>query len=57
MADTCSLAMVQDMMGTVRKLSEFFNNSPKRQNHLVVTIKELLADSNHRILIDFCRTR
>ena len=56
-ADTCSLAMVQDMMGTVRKLSEFFRNSPKRQNHLVVKIKELLADSNHRILIDFCRTR
>lgn len=56
-ADTCSLAMVQDMMGTVRKLSEFFRNSPKRQNHLVVKIKELLTDSNHRILIDFCRTR
>lgn len=56
-ADTCSLAMVQDMMGTVRKLSEFFRNSPKRQNHLVVKIKELLADSNHGILIDFCRTR
>ena len=45
------------MMGTVRKLSEFFRNSPKRQNHLVVKIKELLTDSNHRILIDFCRTR
>lgn len=56
-ADTCSLAMVQDMMGTVRKLSEFFRNSPKRQNHLVVKIKELLTDSNHRILIDFCRIR
>lgn len=56
-ADTCSLAMVQDIMGTVRKLSEFFRNSPKRQNHLVVKIKELLTDSNHRILIDFCRTR
>lgn len=56
-ADTCSLAMVQDMMGTVRKLSEFFRNSPKRQNHLVVKIKELLTDSNHRILIDFCRSR
>ena len=56
-ADTCSLAMVQDMMGTVRKLSEFFRNSPKRQYHLVVKIKELLTDSNHRILIDFCRTR
>ena len=28
-ADTCSLTMVRNMMGTVRKLSEFFNNSPK----------------------------
>lgn len=56
-ADTCSLTMVQNMMGTVRKLSEFFSNSPKRQHHLVDKIKELLPNSNHRILIDVCRTR
>ncbi|XP_068703325.1 52 kDa repressor of the inhibitor of the protein kinase-like [Montipora foliosa] len=56
-ADTCSLSMVQNMMGTVRKLSEFFSNSPKRQHHLVDKIKELLPNSNHRILIDVCRTR
>ena len=56
-ADTCSLAMVQNMMGTVRKLSEFFSNSPKRQSHLVDKIKELLPNSNHRILIDVCRTQ
>ena len=56
-ADTCSLTMVQNMMGTVRKLSEFFSNSPKRQHHLVDKTKELLPNSNHRILIDVCRTR
>ena len=33
-ADTCSYQLVRDMMATVRKLSEFFNNSPKRQQHL-----------------------
>ena len=49
-ADTCSLAMVQNMMGTVRKLSEFFSN-------LVDKIKKLLPNSNHRVLIDVCRTR
>ena len=56
-ADTCSLAVVRNMMGTVRKLSDFFYNLPKRQHHLVERIKELLPTSNHRILIDICRTR
>ena len=56
-ADICSLAMVQNMMCIVGKLSEFFSNSPKRQNHLVDKIKELLTNDNHRILIDVCRTR
>ena len=57
LADTCSLTMVQNMMGTVRKLSEFFSNSPKRQHDLVDKIKELLPNSNQRILTDVCRTR
>ena len=56
-ADSCSLQLVRNMMGTVRKLSEFFNNSPKRQQHLVEQIKKLLPDNNHRVLIDVCRTR
>lgn len=56
-ANTCSLPLVRNMMRTVRKLSEFFSNSPKRQHHLVEKIKELLPTSNHRILIDVCRTR
>ena len=29
-ADTCSLQLVRNMMNVVRKLSEFFSNSPKR---------------------------
>ena len=56
-ADTCSLQMVKNMMGTVRKLSAFFSNSPKRQHHLVNKIKSLLPTSKHRVLIDVCRTR
>ena len=56
-ANTCALPMVRNMMGTVRKLSESFSNSRKRQHHLVERIKELLPDSNHRILIDVCHTR
>lgn len=56
-ADTCSLQLVKDMMTIVRKLSEFFNNSPKRQQHLIEKIKELLPDNNHSVLINVCRTR
>ena len=41
-ADTCSLPAVRNTMGTVRKLSEVFNNSPKRQDHLIKKIQELL---------------
>ena len=44
-------------MTVVRKLSEFFSNSPKRQQCLLSKIKELLPDNNHYVLIDVCRTR
>ena len=30
-ADTCQLPLVRNMMDVVRKLSEVFDNSPKRQ--------------------------
>ena len=56
-ADTCSLPVVRNMMTVVRKLSEFFSNSPKRQQCLLSKIKELLPDNNHYVLIDVCRTR
>ena len=56
-ANTCSLPMVRNMMGTVRKLSEFFANSVKRQDNLKKRVDELLPNSNHNILIDVCRTR
>ena len=32
-SDTCQLSLVRNMMDVVRKLSEFFDNSPKRQQH------------------------
>ena len=38
-ANTRSYQLVRDMMATVRKLTEFFNNSPKQQQHLVKNIK------------------
>jgi len=56
-ADSCSLQLVRDMMTTVRKLSEFFNNSPKRQQHLIENIKEMLPNNNREKLINVCRTR
>ena len=51
MASTCLLQWVRNMMGTVRKLSEFFANSQKRQQHLVEKIKSLLLHNN-RVLTD-----
>ena len=56
-ADTCSLQLVRNMMTVVRTISEFFSNSPKRQQCLISKIKELLPNNNHRVLIDVCRTR
>jgi len=38
-ADTCQLPLVRNMMDVVRKLSEFFDNSPKRQQHLISKIR------------------
>lgn len=56
-ADTCQLPIVRNMMDIVRKISNFFNNSPKRQQHLIAKIRELLPRANHTVLIDVCRTR
>ena len=56
-ADTCQLPLVRNMMDVVRKLSEFFNNSPKRQQHLISKIRVLMPAANHFILVNVCRTR
>ena len=53
-ANTCSQQLVKNMMTTVRKLPEFFNNSPKQQNRLSAKIPEIVPESNHRTLIDVC---
>ena len=55
--DTCQLALVRNMMDVVRKLSEFFDNSPKRQQHLVSKIRVLVPAANHFVLVNVCRTR
>ena len=45
------------MMDVVRKLSEVFDNSPKRQQHLISKIRLLMPAANHFVLVNVCRTR
>ena len=45
------------MMDVVRKLSEFFDNSQKRQQHLISKIRVLMPAANHFVLVNVCRTR
>ena len=56
-ADTCSLQLVRNMMTNVRKISDFFHNSPKREQCLIAKVRELLPRNNHTVLIDVCKTR
>ena len=56
-ADTCQLPLVRNMMDVVRKLSEFFDNSPKRQQHLISKIRVRMPTANHFVLVNVCRTR
>ena len=56
-ADTCQLPLVRNMMDVVRKLSEFFDNSPKRQQHLISKFRVLMHAANHFVLVNVCRTR
>jgi len=45
------------MMDVVRKLSEFFDNSLKRQQHLISKIRVMMPAANHFVLVNVCRTR
>mgnify|MGYP001797961719 FL=1 len=56
-ASSCQLEIVRDMMGNVRAVSDFFNNSPKRVIVLEQKIKELLPDAQQQKLLNVCRTR
>ena len=56
-ANTCQLPLVRNMTDLVIKLSEFFDNSPKRQQHLISKIRVLMAAANHFVLVHVCRTR
>jgi len=56
-ADTCQLPLVRNMMDVVRKLSEFFDNSPKQQQHLISKIRVFMPAANHFVLVNVCRTR
>ena len=56
-ASSCSVQMVKNMMDTVRVISDFFNNSPKRQAALEKKIEDLLPAAKHKTLINVCHTR
>ena len=56
-AASSNLQNVRNMMDNVRVISDFFNNSPKRQQLLEQMIKEHLPKEAHHKLIDVCRTR
>ena len=56
-ADTCQLPLVRNMLDVVRKLSEFLDNSPKRQQHLISKVRVRMPAANHFVLVNVCRTR
>ena len=56
-ASSCKVQSVKNMMENVRVISDFFNNSPKRQQLLEAMIKEHLPDIKQSTLIDVCRKR
>jgi hypothetical protein len=53
----CSIEMVRKMMDDVRSVSDFFNNSPKRNLTLKEKIKEINPESHHEKLFNVCLTR
>ena len=56
-ADTCQLPLVRNRMDVVRKLSRFFDNSPKRQQHSINKIRQLMPAAHHFVLVNVYRTR
>ena len=56
-AGACDLQIVRNMMSSVRVVSDFFNNSPKRQSLLEKRIAETMPKQKQKTLIDVCRTR
>lgn len=56
-ASACQLQTICNMMGAVKTVADFFNNSPKRQGLLEELIKELMPQQKHITLVDVCRTR
>ena len=59
MADCCQIWFLSEMMGSTKRVSDFFffNNSPKRQTALSKAIKANLPNERNTKLLDVCRTR
>ncbi len=56
-AKSCSIQKVKNMMHVVKEVSDFFNNSPKRQEALLSMIAETMPEQKRSKLTDVCRTR
>ena len=54
---TCQLALVRNMMGHIKSVSDFFNVHPKHFALLQQQIEENLPPARHSHLLDACRTR
>ncbi len=55
-ASSCQIQIVPDMMDNVRKVSDFFNSSPKRMLVLKSKINELIPTQRRQKLLNVCCT-
>ena len=55
--DGCKIRTVKNMMDTIKKCSDVFRHSPKKDLVFKKTSQEELPDEIHRKLFDVCRTR
>ena len=56
-AASCKLSEVRNLIGLINEAYLFLNNSPKRQQLFVLTLKEYLPENSHSKLPGICKTR
>ena len=56
-ASSCQIEIIRDMMDSVRTVSNFFNDSPKRTLVLKDKINEIVPTASRQKLLNVCRTR
>ena len=56
-ASSCQIEIIRDMMDSVRTVSNFFNDSPKRTLVLKDKINDIVPTASRQNLLNVCRTR